>query len=66
MHAQAEEIYFYPELLKLGERLHPKDDPTETEEAEETDDAIGDHNDIRDGILKAARMRSAPRGGGRA
>lgn len=54
VHAQAEEIYFYPELLKLGERLHPKDDATETEEAEETDDAIGDHNDIRDGILKAA------------
>lgn len=52
VHAQAEEIYFYPELLKLGERLHPKADPTETEEAEETDDAIGDHNDIRGGIIK--------------
>lgn len=48
VHAQAEELFFYPELLKLGERLH---DDTEVEE---TEDAIGDHNDIRDGILAAA------------
>jgi hypothetical protein len=47
VHAQAEELFFYPELLKLGERLH---DHTEVEE---TEDAIGDHNDIRDGIIKA-------------
>ncbi|HEV7653949.1 MAG TPA: hemerythrin domain-containing protein [Mycobacteriales bacterium] len=45
VHAQAEELFFYPELLKLGERRH------EDEEVEETKDAIGDHNDIRDGIL---------------
>jgi hypothetical protein len=49
VHAQAEEIYFYPELLRLGERRH------EEEEAEETRDAIGDHNDIRDGITEASR-----------
>jgi len=49
VHAQAEEIYFYPELLRLGERRH------EEEETEETRDAIGDHNDIRDGILQASR-----------
>jgi len=48
VHAEAEELYFYPELLKLGERRH------EDEEIEETKDAIGDHNDIRDGILQAA------------
>ena len=48
VHAQAEEEYFYPELLKLGERR--RDDT----EVEETKDAIGDHNDIRDGILAAA------------
>jgi hemerythrin HHE cation binding domain-containing protein len=48
VHAQAEELFFYPELLKLGERRH------EQQEVEETEDAIGDHNDIRDGILKAA------------
>jgi hypothetical protein len=49
VHAQAEELYFYPELLKLGERRH------EEEETAETKDAIGDHNDIRDGILEASR-----------
>lgn len=49
VHAQAEEEFFYPELLALGERLH---DDTEVEE---TKDAIGDHNDIRDGILEAAK-----------
>ena len=48
VHAQAEEEIFYPELLKLGERLH------DAEEVAETKDAIGDHNDIRDGITKAA------------
>ncbi len=48
VHAEAEEELFYPELLKLGKRLH---DDTEVEE---TEDAIGDHNDIRDGILAAA------------
>ena len=47
VHAQAEELFFYPELLKLGERLHTD------AEVEETEDAIGDHNDIRDGILAA-------------
>jgi Hemerythrin HHE cation binding domain len=51
-HARAEEEIFYPELLKLGERLH---DESETEETEETEDAIGDHNDIRDGITEAGR-----------
>jgi hypothetical protein len=44
VHAQAEEVHFYPELLKLGERLH------DDSEVDETKDAIGDHNDIRDGI----------------
>ena len=48
-HARAEEEIFYPELLKLGERLH------EDREVDETEDAIGDHNDIRDGISEAAR-----------
>jgi hypothetical protein len=47
VHAQAEEDLFYPELLELGKRRH------EESEEEETKDAIGDHNDIRDGILKA-------------
>lgn len=42
LHAVAEEEIFYPQLLKRGE------DP----EAE-TLDAIGDHNDIRDGVHDA-------------
>ena len=49
VHAEAEELFFYPELLKLGERLH------DDSEVEETEDAIGDHNDIRDGITEAAK-----------
>jgi hypothetical protein len=48
-HARAEEEIFYPELLVLGERLR------DHSEVEETEDAIGDHNDIRDGITEASR-----------
>ncbi len=43
LHAAAEETVFYPELLKRA-------DPDQ----EETKDAIGDHNDIRDGIAEAS------------
>ncbi|MGU3431916.1 hemerythrin domain-containing protein [Actinomycetes bacterium M1A6_2h] len=43
-HAQAEEEVFYPSLLKKG---------SDAAEAE-TDDAIGDHNKIRDAVAKAA------------
>ena len=41
-HARAEELYFYPELLKLGRGADG-----ETPE-DETRDAIKDHNEIRD------------------
>lgn len=44
VHAIAEERIFYPQLLRVGE------DPED-----ETLDAIGDHNDIRDGVHDAAR-----------
>jgi hypothetical protein len=44
VHAKAEEEIVYPVLLKRGGDEAP----------EETDDAIGDHNDIRDGIREAA------------
>lgn len=44
VHAIAEERIFYPQLLRFG------DDPEE-----ETLDAIGDHNDIRDGVHEAGR-----------
>ncbi|MBC3192353.1 hemerythrin domain-containing protein [Pseudonocardia sp. C8] len=44
VHAIAEEKIFYPQLLKQGE--NPQD---------ETLDAIGDHNEIRDGVAEAER-----------
>jgi hypothetical protein len=44
VHASAEEEIFYPVLLKRGS----------DEASEETDDAIGDHNQIRDAIRAAA------------
>jgi hypothetical protein len=43
VHAAAEEEIFYPELLRTGE----------TDPEEETLDAIGDHNEIRDGVQDA-------------
>jgi len=45
VHAEAEEQHFYPALLRLGEGAGDKDNA-----AEETDDAIDDHNDIRDAV----------------
>lgn len=44
VHAAAEEVVFYPELLKYA-------DP----DREETKDAIADHNDIRNAVAEAAR-----------
>jgi hypothetical protein len=44
VHAAAEEAIFYPQLLRRG------DDPED-----ETIDAIGDHNEIRDGLREAAQ-----------
>jgi DUF438 domain-containing protein len=44
VHAAAEEAIFYPELLRRGANAE-----------DETVDAIGDHNDIRDGVREAAR-----------
>lgn len=45
-HARAEELHFYPELLKLGSGA---DDESPEEE---TRDAIKDHNEIRDSAAK--------------
>jgi hypothetical protein len=42
-HAEAEERHFYPDLLKLGKGAADADSA-----GEETEDAIDDHNDIRD------------------
>ncbi len=49
VHAEAEERFFYPELLRLGHGAPGSGDGPE----EETEDAISDHNDIRDAIRKA-------------
>ena len=47
VHARAEEEFFYPKLIELGQRFH------DAAESAETKDAIGDHNQIRDGITEA-------------
>jgi hypothetical protein len=44
-HAEAEERYFYPALLKVGTGANDAEDGTVEGE---TEDAIEDHNDIRD------------------
>jgi hypothetical protein len=44
VHAAAEEAVFYPKLLRRGD-----------DGEDETIDAIGDHNGIRDGVREAAR-----------
>jgi len=43
-HAGAEEAVFYPALLRVAD-----------EDGAETEDAIGDHNDIRDAIAESSR-----------
>jgi hypothetical protein len=56
-HAEAEERLFYPELLRLGRGADTK--PTSTAE---TEDAIKDHNDIRDAVAKVHGSWEAPNG----
>tara|TARA_R110002167_G_scaffold4455_3_gene20701 strand:- start:526 stop:1044 length:519 start_codon:yes stop_codon:yes gene_type:complete len=46
-HAEAEERFFYPPLLKLGEGANDADDGTVEGE---TEDAIKDHNKLRDAV----------------
>ena len=50
VHAEAEERFFYPAVLRLGEGP-PEDDGPE----DETEDAIKDHNEIREGIRESAK-----------
>ena len=45
VHAEAEEKFFYPQLLKVGTGAADADSVDE-----ETEDAIKDHNEIRDAI----------------
>lgn len=50
LHAETEERTFYPALLRYGKGAGDKPDA-----AAETDDAIGDHNDIRDAVAEVAK-----------
>ena len=47
VHAEAEERFFYPELLKQGEGANDAEDGTVEGE---TEDAIEDHNKLRDAV----------------
>jgi hypothetical protein len=47
-HAEAEEVVFYPALLKKGRAGDPRD---------ETEDAIEDHNKIRNAVAAAAQLK---------
>jgi len=53
LHALAEEEIFYPALLQVGIAARRR-----TGVEDETLDAIGDHNDIRDAIAEVARHRT--------
>ncbi|MDQ0118054.1 iron-sulfur cluster repair protein YtfE (RIC family) [Pseudarthrobacter defluvii] len=53
VHAKAEEELFYPELLELGKGAGGKDSA-----ADETTDAIHDHNEIRDAISDVDRQQT--------
>ena len=50
VHAEAEEKFFYPRLLELGTGGGDADSAES-----ETEDAIKDHNEIRDAIAEAAK-----------
>ncbi|WP_120716128.1 hemerythrin domain-containing protein [Tsuneonella amylolytica] len=51
-HAEAEELYFYPTLLKKGEGAVDSDSAEET-----TDDAIDDHNKISEAAEAAMKEK---------
>jgi Hemerythrin HHE cation binding domain len=52
-HAEGEEKYFYPELLKLGTGYADADSVDE-----EVEDAVKDHNEIRDAVVKASGLET--------
>lgn len=57
VHAKAEEVLFYPELLALGTGAGGKDSPED-----ETTDAIHDHNEIRDAIAEVSHQETGSPG----
>ena len=56
-HAEGEERYFYPELLHRGEGAGDADDVEE-----ETEDAVKDHNKIRDAVRRVGDAQGRQRG----
>jgi hypothetical protein len=52
-HAEAEELYFYPELLRLGTGGADAESVDE-----EVEDAVHDHNEIRKAVRRVARCRT--------
>jgi len=52
-HAEAEELYFYPELLRIGTGGADAESVDE-----EVEDAVKDHNDIRTSVRKVGRCRT--------
>ncbi len=57
VHAEAEERFFYPELLKVGQGEGGRESA-----ADETLDAIKDHNKIRDAVAAVANERAGSDG----
>lgn len=57
VHAEAEEKFFYPLLLKIGAGANDAEDAEE-----ETRDAIEDHNDIRDAVRAVGRHKVGSKG----
>ena len=54
VHAEAEERFFYPQLLKRGEGANDAEDGTVEGE---TEDAIEDHNKLRDAVKAANALQ---------
>ncbi|CAN5316047.1 hemerythrin domain-containing protein [soil metagenome] len=54
VHAEAEERFFYPELLKFGQGANDAEDGTVEGE---TEDAIEDHNKLRDAVKAANTLK---------
>jgi len=54
VHAEAEERFFYPELIKRGEGANDAEDGTVEGE---TEDAIEDHNKLRDAVKAANKLK---------
>lgn len=52
VHAEAEERFFYPDLMKVGEAAN---DAEGDDAGPETEDAIEDHNKLRDAVKAVAK-----------